>query len=491
MYTAPALRSEEAAPLRRRLLGFLQVLADDDGPAAPEAGTRAGDDPSAPRPHLAIPVIGLNKVIGVLFVERADPAYAEDDLRLLTVIAAQLGFFLTTLRLREEEIEQARKLGSALQQLEQTDRKKDEFLAVLGHELRNPLGAINSALHLIDARGAEEVQRYHRIIDRQIKHLSRIVDDLLDASRVRLGKIVLERRPVDLNDLARRWMETYVTTQPVRQHDVQLMLDSEPVPVHGDPVRLEQVFSNLMSNALKYTPEGGHIRVTTSRHADRAVITVRDDGVGMTATVLGSVFELFTQADESLARSQGGLGIGLPLVRSLVEMHGGSVGATSEGLGRGSEFVVELPLAQVVEARAEAPEAAEPSCEGGERLRVLLVEDNDDARELLVAVLRQWGHEVTDARDGFEGVAKALAGDADVMVVDIGLPGLDGYEVARRVRREMGAYTPVLLAMTGYGQPEDRRRASDAGFDSHMVKPLDLEHLKRLVTRIRRRAKAK
>jgi signal transduction histidine kinase/CheY-like chemotaxis protein len=462
-------------------------MAEDDPhapttEAAPETSAVHGKDA---RPYLAIPVIGLSKVIGVLFVESAGSRYEEDSLRLLTVIAAQLGFFVTTLRMREEELEQARALGTALQKLEQTDRKKDEFLAILGHELRNPLGAINSALHLLDARSLEEVHRYHKIIDRQIKHLSRIVDDLLDASRVRLGKIVLERRAVDLNEIARRWMETYSATHPVHQHDVQLSLAETAVQVHGDPVRLEQIFSNLLSNALKYTPEGGQIRVTTSTASDRALLRVHDTGVGMTPQVLASVFELFTQADESLSRSQGGLGIGLPLVRSLVEKHGGSVQAFSGGLGKGSEFLVDLPLlplTSVVDGHAASPEPDDQPAS----LRILLVEDNEDARDLLGTVLLQWGHAVVTARDGLEGVSKGLSGELDVMLVDIGLPGLDGYEVARRIRRELDGYGPVLLAMTGYGQPEDRRRATDAGFDFHLVKPLDLEQLRRMLRNLPR-----
>ncbi|MCA1663546.1 MAG: response regulator, partial [Myxococcales bacterium] len=439
--------------------------------------------------HLAIPVIGLNQIIGVLFVEQStqpfEEPYDEQSLRLLSVVAAQLGSYLTSLQLRQEDIEHARQLAIALRQLEETDRRKDDFLAMLGHELRNPIGAINNALRIIDHGAPVDAARYHQLIDRQIRHLSRIVDDLLDASRVRLGKIALDCHPIDLRNVAERWLEAFAQTALVQSHALRLHIPDAPVAVRGDTVRLEQIFSNLLTNALKYTPPSGQIDVTVGTEAGHGVIRVRDDGIGMDGAVLATVFDLFTQADESLSRSQGGLGLGLPLVRSLVEQHGGTVQAVSEGLGFGSEFIVRIPLTSEQLPSSAAREPALLRAPAAQPLRVLIIEDNEDACETLQAMLRLWGHEVDCAVDGMAGMARAIRERPDVMLVDIGLPKLDGYEVARRTRLELGAATPTLIAMTGYGQPEDRRRAIDAGFDAHMVKPVNAVELQRLLGAIK------
>lgn len=492
LFAVPALAPDDRTVLRNRLIALLRLMDDEaSGGPEPECGSSEEDsvstdtpEPSPSKTHLAIPVVGLNHISGVLFVEQADEEYDEHSLRLLTVVAAQLGSYLTTLRLREEEIEHARQLGVALHRLEETDRRKDEFLAMLGHELRNPLGAINNALRILDSGTADTIRRYHGIIDRQIAHLSRIVDDLLDASRVRLGKIVLDYQPVDLKSVAERWLEAFGTTGPVRSHDVHLESQATPVTVDGDPVRLEQILSNVMTNALKYTPPGGRIDVSVKEEDGFGVIRVRDTGIGMTAEVLATVFDLFTQADESLARSQGGLGLGLPLVRSLVEKHRGIVDAFSEGLGKGSEFVVRIPL-----AARQAPVLLPPPTEVRKAvpLKILLVEDNDDVRETLQQMLTLWEHSVDEARDGQEGLSRALTGSHDVILIDIGLPKLDGYSVARRIRDALGDSTPQMFAMTGYGQPEDRRRAVDAGFDAHMVKPVNAFELKQRLAGIRPR----
>ena len=476
MYAIPALSAAEIDGLRARLAALLRLMED----SAADTEPAAADDPR--RVHLAVPVLGLDHVIGVLYVERArglvdDDRYDEDSLRLLSVAAAQLGSYLTALHLREEELEHARELGMALQRLEETDRRKDEFLAMLGHELRNPLGAIHTALRVLDQGSVDDIARYHQLIDRQIRHLSRIVDDLLDASRVRLDKIVLERRPVDLRDVAERWLESFGPTPAVQSHDLQLTVPPQAVIVEGDAVRLEQVFSNLLTNALKYTPHGGLIQVDVRAEGEHAVLRVRDHGIGMTPHMLSAAFELFTQADDSLARSHGGLGLGLPLVRSLVEKHGGTVDAFSEGVGKGTELVVRLPLmaaASCSDASSLPPDVALPVA----KLLILVVEDNVDSCDMLRHLLEIWGHAVDSAGEGHEAVAKALAGAYDAALVDIGLPGLDGYQVARRLRSELLARAPYLVAMTGYGQPEDRRRAMDAGFDAHLVKPIDHARLR-------------
>jgi signal transduction histidine kinase/CheY-like chemotaxis protein len=484
LYAAAGIAPERRAVLQTRLTAFLGLLADgglEPLAAASPTGVRGE------RAHLALPVVGWNQVLGVLFVEPADGEDHEQDLRLLSVVAAQLGSYLTALRLREEETEHARQLGEALQRLEETDRRKDEFLAMLGHELRNPVGAINNALRLLDYRSAGDANHYHQVIDRQIRHLSRIVDDLLDASRVRLGRVILERHDVDLRQVAERWFEAYGSTDSVRQHAVTLALDPEPVTVHGDPVRLEQVLSNLLGNALKYTPRGGPIDVRVGLEEGQGVLRVRDGGIGMSPEVLATVFDPFTQADDSLARSQGGLGLGLSLVRGLVEQHGGTVVAYSEGIGRGSELVVRLPLAAMAPLDEPRPAPAPVTLNLVRSLRILIIEDNDDARETLREILSIWEHEVACAADGMEGVAMALATPFDVLLVDIGIPKLDGYEVAREVRAILGERAPMLFAMTGYGQPEDRRRAMRAGFDAHLVKPVAAADLQERLATVARR----
>ncbi|MDB4971140.1 MAG: hypothetical protein JWN44_6829 [Myxococcales bacterium] len=488
VYTVPDLAADELPPLRSRLIALLRLMGDEQSELIADLDGN-GDGAAAPstvpsdRMHLAIPVIGLNQIVGVLFVEHAtepfEEPYDEHSLRMLSIVAAQVGSYLTTLRLREEELDHARQLGIALQQLQETDRRKDDFLALLGHELRNPIGAINNALRIIGGGGAagdDDKARYHKVIDRQIQHLSRIVDDLLDASRVRLGKVTLDKQLIDLRGVAERWLEAFGTSLPVQSRELRLTLPAAPVFVDGDAVRLEQTFSNIMTNALKYTPTGGRIEAVIRAEGHEALIEVRDSGIGMTAEQLATVFELFTQADESLSRSQGGLGLGLPLVRSLVEMHGGRVDVSSAGLGRGSEFVVRLPL---VAATASVDKAVEPSARArsSSALRVLVIEDNEDAAETLKAMLAMWGHHVEWAADGLVGVAHAFSHRFDVLLVDIGLPKLDGYEVARRIRGELGSRAPLLVAMTGYGQPEDRRRAMDAGFDVYMVKPINASDL--------------
>ena len=475
--TVPPLSPELHSALRTRLIQLVQLM---NGEADRGPNPDQGPPTSEQRQHAAVPVVGLNEVVGLLFVEQeSDEPYSEDSMRLLAVLAAQVGSYLTSLRLREEEIEHARQLGVALHRLEETDRRKDEFLAMLGHELRNPLGAINSALRILDRHSVDETSRYHRLIDRQIRHLSRIVDDLLDASRVRLGKIVLQRQPTDLAEIARRWFEAFGPTQPVQSHDVKLMVLGEPVVVDGDPVRLEQVFSNLLTNALKYTPAGGQIRVEVKAEGGFGILRVCDSGIGMTQDLLVSAFELFTQADDSLARSQGGLGLGLPLVRSLVEGHGGTIEAFSEGIGKGSEFIVRLPLSAAARTGASPEDAVDKTSRGP--LRVLVIEDNSDACDMLQEMIRLWDHEVDGASDGHQGLSQALAGRYDVLLVDIGLPGLDGYQIARRIRSERGAQSPFLVAMTGYGEPEHLRRATDAGFNTHHIKPVDAVKLQRLL----------
>ena len=374
-----------------------------------------------------------------------------------------------------------KRLTREMQERQAAERKshaKDEFLAMLGHELRNPLSAISSAAALIGlpGAGADTVGRAKQIIQRQSQHLSRIVDDLLDLSRAMSGKILLARQPVEVGALVSACLDTFKATG--RTGNFQLNMNMAQGWVDGDPTRLEQIATNLIDNALKYTPHGGAIDIHVTEDHDDVVLTVRDTGVGISAELLPHVFDVFVQASTTLDRAQGGLGIGLALVRRLVELHGGRVSAYSDGAASGSTFEIRLPRAAPV-AVAETLPSLPPECG---KPRVLLIEDNDDGREMMATMLDACGYPVEHAADGLQGVQMALAHHPDVALVDIGLPGIDGYEVARRLRAHDDTRNIKLIALTGYGLAEDQRRVLDAGFDLHLVKPVDINHLLEAIT---------
>lgn len=360
------------------------------------------------------------------------------------------------------------------QAAERTSHAKDEFLAMLGHELRNPLSAISSAAALIDMPGAglETASRARQIIGRQSQHLSRIVDDLLDLSRAMSGKILLARRPVDMASLVGACLDTFRATG--RTSGYRIDVDLAPNWVDGDPTRLEQIATNLIDNALKYTPSGGSIDIRIGAEDDEVLLTVSDTGVGIGPELLPHVFDVFVQGSISLDRAQGGLGIGLSLVRRLVELHGGSVSATSAGGGAGSSFTIRLPRAEPAEANAPAASVPETACA---KPAVLLIEDNEDGREMMATMLDVYGYPVLQSADGLDGVQQALTQLPKVALVDIGLPGIDGYEVARRLRANPETQAMRLIALTGYGLAEDQRRVLEAGFDMHLVKPVDIAQL--------------
>ncbi len=408
------------------------------------------------------------------------------------ILHAKVSVFVTLAMKNEELKRQAEKLSQHASELTATNRRlvremeerraaerkshaKDEFLAMLGHELRNPLSAITSASSLIGLPGAapDTVVRARSIIQRQSQHLSRIVDDLLDLSRAMSGKILLARQATDLSTLVASCLETFRATG--RTAGYRIAVDLAPGWVDGDPTRLEQIVSNLLDNALKYTPSGGAIDIALARAGDEVVLSVRDSGVGIPPELLPQVFDVFVQGAISIDRSQGGLGIGLSLVRRLVELHGGSVAADSPGAGLGSSFTIRLPYASQAEpaergAPALAPlEAGKPS--------VLLIEDNEDGREMMATMLAAFGYPVFQAADGLQGVSQAHACRPDAALVDIGLPGIDGYEVARRLRADAATRAIRLIAVTGYGLPDDQRRVMEAGFDQHLVKPVQIERL--------------
>jgi two-component system, sensor histidine kinase len=359
---------------------------------------------------------------------------------------------------------------------EQENQAKDEFMAMLAHELRNPLSAISAATHVLDASNGREAAalRARSIIGRQVQHLARLVDDLLDVSRVVTGKIALDQRPLDFADLVHR----AVAVSGERQNGQRLEITTQPVWIEGDFVRMEQIVNNIVGNAVKYTPAGGAIRVRVYADEGDAVLRVEDSGYGIAPELLPRVFDLFVQGERTLDRAQGGLGIGLTLVRRLVELHGGTVAALSEGPGRGSVFTVRLP-------RIPMPQAAQTPIPVGHHSisarRVLIIEDNRDAREMFRIMLELSGHEVLEAEDGVSGLEMLKAARPDVAVVDVGLPGLNGYEVARRFREEPGSAGVMLVALTGYGTPEAKERSRQAGFDHHLIKPVNGEALEEIM----------
>ncbi|MDY0977206.1 response regulator [Massilia sp. CFBP9012] len=412
------------------------------------------------------------------------------------ILHAKVSVFVTLAMKNEELKRQAEKLSQHASELTATNRRlvremeerraaerkshaKDEFLAMLGHELRNPLSAITSASSLIGLAGAapDTVARARAIIQRQSQHLSRIVDDLLDLSRAMSGKILLARQATDLSRLVASCLETFRATG--RTDGYRIAVELAPGWVDGDPTRLEQIVSNLLDNALKYTPNGGAIDISLARTGNDVMLCVRDSGVGIPPELLPQVFDVFVQGAISIDRSQGGLGIGLSLVRRLVELHGGSVAADSPGAGLGSSFTIRLPGAELAQSTGAADPCApaiSPPLDTG-KPSVLLIEDNDDGREMMATMLAAYGYPVHQAADGLQGVSQAHACRPDAALVDIGLPGIDGYEVARRLRADPATHAIRLIAVTGYGLPEDQRRVMEAGFDQHLVKPVQIDRL--------------
>ncbi|HYU43934.1 MAG TPA: ATP-binding protein [Vicinamibacteria bacterium] len=373
-----------------------------------------------------------------------------------------------------------------METLEQEGRQINEFLAMLGHELRNPLAPIRNAVAVMAAREVSDptIVWARELIERQVGHLSRLVDDLLDISRITRGKIILHREVLDFAAVVSRAVEATLPLLEQRHHTVEVDLGRDPMRVDGDSTRLAQVILNLLSNAAKFTPEGGHIWVRVTREGDETVLSVRDDGIGMRAELVPHVFDLFIQGERSLDRSEGGLGIGLTMVQRLIALHGGTVAARSPGPGHGSEFVVRLPLTQIPSAEPSPVSDAPPVPAAGPKLRVLIVDDSEDAVESLAMLLGLWGHDVMTATDGAAALDLVSRKAPHVVLLDIGLPGLSGYEVAKRIRAHEGGKDIVLVALTGYGQADDRRRAQEAGFTDHLVKPVVPETLQRLLAGI-------
>jgi signal transduction histidine kinase/CheY-like chemotaxis protein len=369
--------------------------------------------------------------------------------------------------------------------LREADRRKSHFLATLAHELRNPLAPIRNAMEILRHSGGDEqkVKRVTEMMQRQVGQMVHLVDDLLDVSRISQDKIELRREPIELASVVQHAVEAARPDYERMNHELTVTLPSQPTYLNADPIRLAQVVGNLLSNACKFTAKGGRIRLTVEQVGQQAVIRVQDTGIGMAAEQLLRIFDMFAQVDTSLERSRAGLGIGLTLVKKLVEMHGGTVEARSAGVGQGSEFVVRLPvLSRPLPPLPREPSGVKPVATV-ER-RILVVDDNPDAADSLAVLLKLSGHEVHVAHDGLEAVEAAAKFQPDVILLDIGLPRLNGYEAARRIRNQQRDRSVILVALTGWGQDEDRRRSEEAGFDAHMVKPVDPAALSNLLVEL-------
>jgi CheY-like chemotaxis protein len=390
-----------------------------------------------------------------------------------------VGMDVTERRRLAEDLEaRARELAIA-------DRRKDEFLAMLAHELRNPLAPMSTALHLLRAEGRAGASTLG-VLERQTKQLVRLVDDLLDVSRITQGKIALRKEPSALEDIVARALEMATPSLELRRQELRLALPAAPVEVDVDAARLAQVIANLLDNASKYTPELGCVTLAAEREANVLVLRVRDTGAGLAPEMLAQVFDLFVQGDRGIDRTHGGLGIGLTIVRRLVELHGGQVEARSAGPGQGSEFIVRLPGARsAAPSHALAPQPATPAAgRTASGVQVLIVEDNVDAAEALAIAVGLWGHEVRVAHDAESALALVERWEPDVVVSDLGLPRMDGHELARTLRRRPSRQAALLIALSGYGRSEDRRVSLEAGFDHHLVKPPDLDMLGTLLDRV-------
>jgi signal transduction histidine kinase/ActR/RegA family two-component response regulator len=409
----------------------------------------------------------------------------EQPVRVMTLISA----LRTAINARRRQYE----LRDRLEALRQADRQKDEFLATLSHELRNPLAPIRNALHVLRLAGGDEQTRA-RVIDtleRQTANVIRLVDDLLELSRINQGRIELRKERIRLSAVVRSALESSAPIVEAAGHELVVAEPPEPVLLNADPVRLTQVIANLLNNAAKYTERGGRIVLSAQVFGSEAVITVRDNGIGIPADMLSHIFDMFVQVDPSRERSRQGLGIGLTLVKRLVELHGGTVEARSEGPGTGSEFIVRLPaFADQRAVKSDAPKSAGADRRRTDlnRFRILVVDDHHDAGDSLATLLRLLGHQVRVAYDGAGGLEAARVFRPQVALLDIGMPGMDGIELGKRLRQEPEFENLLMIALTGYGRDEDRQRSSDAGFNAHLVKPVDVATLNGLLAQHAARA---
>jgi PAS domain S-box-containing protein len=435
---------------------------------------------------LEVPIVGrTGDLFGrLLFRHRESGRFNEEHQRLTASVATHAAIALENARLYRSEREHKEQLERAIERARVADRRKDEFLAMLGHELRNPLAPITTALELLDMKEIEGGRKERDVIVRQVAHLSRLIDDLLDMSRITRGKIQLDIKTVEIASVLARAIESASPLLEKKSQRLAVQMPPESALVDADPVRLAQVFHNLLTNAAKYSDRRSQIDLSAVALDSDVSVTIRDHGIGISPDLLPRLFEMFVQGERSLDRSQGGLGVGLTIARSLCELHGGTITAHSAGLGTGSTFTVTLPRS--VRARVstdrlgmrplERPRPAIMS-------RVLVVDDNVDAAMMLREMLTELGHELQIAHDGPSALELAATFKPDIAVLDIGLPVMNGYELARKLREQLGDAKLRLIAVTGYGQETDRARAQDVGFDHHLIKPIELDALLALLTK--------
>ncbi len=441
------------------------------------------EGPLALKSAVAVPLMIGERVLGVLLVgsHQSEPGTGAQDWAALEELASRAAIAFENAHLYRSLRAEIVERRAAEAELQEANQRKDEFLAMLSHELRNPLAPIRNALELI-RRIAPPDPKFTwagEVMDRQVHHLTRLVEELLDVARISQGKIQLNKEPVDLAAVIAQSVETAQPFIDARGHALTVKVPDTPVWLQGDFARLAQVVSNLLHNAAKYSDDGGRIQLELSVHDGEALIVVRDNGIGMDAELLPRIFDLFAQGARSLDRMQGGLGVGLTLARRLVELHGGRVEAFSEGSRKGAEFHVTIPCVSVVPRDDDTTEEVRAADTRGRR--VLIVDDNQDAAESVAQYLQLEGHEVKAVGDGLQALACAPVFAPHIVVLDIGLPIMDGYEVARRMRRLPATQHALLVAMTGYGQKEDLQRAEEAGFDKHFVKPTDPRALVQLI----------
>jgi len=436
----------------------------------------AGFQPAPDAPlvsYLAVPIVARSgEVLGGLFLGHPAPGwFVEQHERMIVGVASQAAIALENARLYEQ-------LRQSEEKAHKADRRKDEFLAMLGHELRNPLAPIVTALQVLKLRREGALEEELKVIERQVQHLVSLVDDLLDISRITRGKLELKNEPLELSTVAARAIEMASPLFEQRSHRLTVDVPRHGLPVEGDLVRLSQVVANLLTNAAKYTDPQGHIQLSAAHEGDEVVLTVADNGMGIAPDMLASIFDLFVQGGRALDRAEGGLGIGLTLVKTLTNLHRGRATAHSDGPGRGSRFAIHLPALPMgtLEVGGRIPANGPRKRAMVRRLRVLLVDDNLDAAEMLGEILREVGHDVAVASDGPEALRVLDGFPAEVAVLDIGLPVMDGYELARKIAGRSGPL-PRLIALTGYGQDQDRARSETAGFERHFVKPVDVDEL--------------
>ena len=471
---AGLVASIEAAGLMRRTtkcgeVDLRQLMERLSSETADKTGVGNGDAAKGPGSLsvYCVPLVPRGHTLGVITIG-VDPRRREQlpEMPLVEDIAGRAAIALDNARLYRE--------------IQEGDRRKDEFLAMLGHELRNPLAAMANALECVELLSDDQaaVDSAHDVLSRQLRQMSRLVDDLLDVSRITRGKVALRKELVELASVVKRAVATIRPAVEFRHHQLRMALPTEKVLLNADPARLEQVLANLLHNAVKYTEPGGLIQLRAEIEDGRLAIRIQDNGVGIAPDLLARIFDLFVQGDQSLDRSQGGLGIGLTLVRSLVELHGGQVSVASAGPKQGSEFAVFLPVA--TQKTADQPGESPPPAEmAAPARRILVVDDNIDLANTTSALLRAAGNEVWIAHEGLRALELAATHRPDSILIDIGLPGIDGYEIARRLRQDSDFQSTLLVALTGYGQEEDRRRSRAAGFDRHLVKPVSFAELLR------------